>query len=75
MLNPKERNLLLHLNLKLVLKKKKKQKKISNLEKKLKQNGEFKDKMSQGEVAPVRQQELASEVSVMEELDNLHLTD
>lgn len=53
-----------------------KQKKIRNLEKKLRQIRELKDKLSQGEeLAPAQQQKLTSEVSVMRELANLHLTD
>jgi translation initiation factor 2A len=53
-----------------------KQKKIRNLEKKLRQIRELKDKMSQGEeLAPAQQQKLTTEVEVMRELANLHLTD
>jgi translation initiation factor 2A len=53
-----------------------KQKKIRNLEKKLRQIRELKEKLSQGEeLAPAQQQKVATEVSVMRELANLHLTD
>lgn len=51
-----------------------KQKKIRNLEKKLRQIGELKDKMRRGEeLAPAQQQKVDTEVSIMREIAGLRL--
>ncbi|CEG64096.1 hypothetical protein RMATCC62417_01132 [Rhizopus microsporus] len=51
-----------------------KQKKIRNLEKKLRQIAELKEKMGRGEeLAPAQQQKVASEVSILREIANLRL--
>ncbi|KAG1222317.1 hypothetical protein G6F68_020673 [Rhizopus microsporus] len=51
-----------------------KQKKIRNLEKKLRQIRELKEKMSNGEeLAPAQQQKVATEVSILREIANLRL--